>query len=378
MISVIVTVYNVEPYIRRCIESIVNQSYTSLQIILIDDGSTDGSGAICDEFARKDSRIEVIHQNNQGVMKALYAGIQRCNQEYVTCVDGDDWLHKDTYMELSSYLKKSIDLVTFGAVRFFSDDYQRETHDRYPQGIYDKNRIEKYVISNMLWDHQSNKPYNLDASLCLKLFKRQLFKESIERAKDLDIYYGQDAAILYPLMVTVQNVRIVHTSYYYHRQRVNPKQSPYYQDPKYYAKILTLCDYLNSKIGHIGNLSEQIDAYFHYSIQLKNSNAEKVQRYVFPFNLVPCNSKLVLYGAGRVGKEYFYQINKIQYGELVLWVDQKQQEYQGYAISKMENILQCEYDYIIIAIESESIAQKVKENLLNMGVRENQIVWSGK
>jgi len=91
-ISVIVPVYNVEKYLSRCIDSILNQTFSDFELILVDDGSTDNCGAICDEYAQKDSRIRVIHQENQGVSSARNHGVEAAMGEYVTFVDSDDWL----------------------------------------------------------------------------------------------------------------------------------------------------------------------------------------------------------------------------------------------------------------------------------------------
>ena len=113
MISVIIPVYNVESYLDECIQSVVNQSYSDWECILVDDGSTDGSGDICDEWARKDKRIRFVHQENRGVSRARNRGIEESNGEYITFVDSDDWLDSDF---LSDLLIDSADIVVSGHV----------------------------------------------------------------------------------------------------------------------------------------------------------------------------------------------------------------------------------------------------------------------
>ena len=100
LISVIVPVYNVEPYLKECISSILHQTHNALQVILIDDGSTDGSGEICDQFAKRDDRIEVIHQKNAGVSVARNAGLQRAIGKFVIFTDSDDKLPATAYQDL--------------------------------------------------------------------------------------------------------------------------------------------------------------------------------------------------------------------------------------------------------------------------------------
>lgn len=102
-VSIIVPVYNVEKYLRKCIDNIINQTYKNLEIILVNDGSTDESGKICDEYATKDDRIQVIHKANGGLSSARNAGLDICVGDYITCVDSDDYLNL-------SYVEKSMNL----------------------------------------------------------------------------------------------------------------------------------------------------------------------------------------------------------------------------------------------------------------------------
>ena len=106
LISVIVPVYNVEKYIRECLDSIVNQTYKNLQIILVDDGSTDNSGKICDEFAKKDSRITVVHQENQGAGAAKNTGLELIEGEYFSIIDSDDYIDLSMYEKMVSLMKQ--------------------------------------------------------------------------------------------------------------------------------------------------------------------------------------------------------------------------------------------------------------------------------
>lgn len=100
LLSVIVPVYKVEPYLRRCIDSIRNQTYRNLQIILVDDGSPDDCGAICDEYTKVDDRIIAVHQENEGLSGARNNGLLFAKGEYIAFVDSDDWLHPQMYETL--------------------------------------------------------------------------------------------------------------------------------------------------------------------------------------------------------------------------------------------------------------------------------------
>ena len=118
LISVIVPVYNVEAYVAKCIESIQNQSYQHLEIILVDDGSTDDSGDICDQYAAYDDRIKVIHQENGGISAARNTGIEAANGDYITFVDSDDYIDLNMYEDMLHILKDNdLDILECTAFR---------------------------------------------------------------------------------------------------------------------------------------------------------------------------------------------------------------------------------------------------------------------
>ena len=122
LISVIVPIHNVKEFMKKCIESIIKQSYTNLEIILVDDGSTDGSEKICDEYAVKDSRIKVIHKSNGGLVSARKAGIQVATGDYAAYVDGDDWLEEEAYEKLLDLVGTNLpDIIGYGMVEEYAD-----------------------------------------------------------------------------------------------------------------------------------------------------------------------------------------------------------------------------------------------------------------
>ena len=114
MVSIIIPVYNVKPYLKRCVESVLNQSYTDFESILVDDGSTDGSSVICDEYLERDSRIRVIHKENGGLSDARNAGIKAAVGEYILFVDSDDFLNTDALDTLTKEIRPGVDIITGG------------------------------------------------------------------------------------------------------------------------------------------------------------------------------------------------------------------------------------------------------------------------
>lgn len=127
LLTVIVPVYNVEKYIHRCVDSILAQTYKNLQIILVDDGSPDNCGAICDEYTKKDSRVMAVHQENGGASSARNNGLLFAKGEYVTFVDSDDWIETQMYERLMGLIQKhDLDMVRCSALETDGDAYHKE------------------------------------------------------------------------------------------------------------------------------------------------------------------------------------------------------------------------------------------------------------
>lgn len=166
LISVIVPVYNVEKYIKRCLDSIINQTYKNLEVILIDDGSTDESGKICDEYEKKDNRIKVIHQNNSGVASSRNIGIENSSGLYITFIDSDDFVEVD-YIEIlfKEIMNNDCDVSTC-LYNKYSDKLKRKRNIDYVVSKYSG----KKALLSMLYQK------NIDSSLWGKMYKSKLLK----------------------------------------------------------------------------------------------------------------------------------------------------------------------------------------------------------
>ena len=124
LVSIIVPIYKVEPYLRRCLDSIVKQTYTNLEIILVDDGSPDACPQICDEYAARDKRIVVIHKDNGGLSDARNAGLDICKGEYISFIDSDDWINDKFIQNLYSSIKKNDADIAVASCKYKSDSPQ--------------------------------------------------------------------------------------------------------------------------------------------------------------------------------------------------------------------------------------------------------------
>lgn len=149
-ISVIIPIYNAELYLKQCLESVVGQTYRKLEILLVDDGSTDGSAAMCDTYMMADSRIKVIHKENEGLVWARKTGVSLAAGEYITYVDADDWIDLDMYETIMRNMtEQDADMVLYGMIEEYED--QSVTKENLlVEGHYAGEEIKEKIYPNAL------------------------------------------------------------------------------------------------------------------------------------------------------------------------------------------------------------------------------------
>lgn len=204
LISLVVPIYKVEKYLKRCIESILNQTYKNLEIILVDDGSPDNCGKMCDEYAKKDERIVVIHKENGGLSSARNAGLERAKGKYVLFVDSDDFLVENGVEIVSKKaLEKEYDLICFNYYNYLENgiSYEMDNVSKYADIEYDK----KFMLSQLTaWSRAYKISFLKQNNL--------LFKEKI-------IY--EDLAFVPSLINYTKNIGYVNEFLYYYTIREN-------------------------------------------------------------------------------------------------------------------------------------------------------------
>ena len=241
LISVIVPIYNVEKYIRKCIESIIHQTYKNIEILLVDDGSFDNCPAICDEYKKLDN-VRIIHKKNGGLVSARKAGIELSIGDYVCFVDGDDWIAED---HLSSIVKAIVvsgaDVIIHEFVFATNDHYERADH-KMLNGFFEKEDIEKKIIPTML----STEPFytfGIAPSICTKAFKRSVLYD-VQMNVPESLTLGEDAAVTYPVLEKAGSVMIIDE--YGYMYRVNNQSMTRSYNSKLSTNAVELIDYLHS------------------------------------------------------------------------------------------------------------------------------------
>lgn len=214
MVSVIVPIYNTEKYITECIESLLHQTYSPLEIVLVDDGSTDSSGNICDHFAHNNPDIKVIHTTNQGRTRARITGVEKSSGEYVSFVDADDYVSPFYVEHLTKILlEQNVDISCCQC--FYTIEKSSFIFSRTEHGRFDRNDIERLLTNNFLYDERSGIA-SIPLYLCCKLFKKDIIYQALPIGNDL--WHGEDIATFFYIIKHSNSIYINEEALYYYRQ----------------------------------------------------------------------------------------------------------------------------------------------------------------
>lgn len=185
-LSVVIPTFNVEKYLAKCVESVCRQTLEDMEIIIVDDGSTDSSGRIADELARSDSRIKVIHQDNGGLGPARNAGIDAAAGDYVGFVDSDDWLEPNMFKDLLIEAKKHDADVCAGGFKTITDGHVKDIHKQSLAGLTlkDSEKIDNYRLDFYGPRDDSNEEQPL-VSACIRIYKRSFLNNGQLRFKNV-------------------------------------------------------------------------------------------------------------------------------------------------------------------------------------------------
>lgn len=367
-ISVIVPVYNIEPYIRECLDSIVNQTYSNLEIILVDDGSTDSSGLICDEYAQKNKRITVFHKPNGGLVSARKTGVLLATGEYVTYVDSDDWIETKAYEELAKIIEHYYpDILAFGFKKEYTN-FAVERQEALECGFYSRETFwetaKKCVIENDFFC-----PI-VHASVGCKIFKTELARK-YQMAVDDDICSGEDIAVVFPLMINMENVFIEKRCFYHYR--VNKKSICWSERNKGYqqylklAKLLTdfRCDFFKNEVIWKTYFVQML--YFYLILgDIRHCIKEGVGIVLYPD--VKEHDNVLVYGKGVFASSLINALNQTHFCNIVDWIDRED-------ASRIQKIPEESYKYIIIAITDYSSVIISLNVLKKLGVDADKILY---
>lgn len=242
LISIIIPVYNVEKYVEKCVNSALKQTYQNLEIILIDDGSTDNSGKICEKLSSNDNRIKVFHKKNGGLSDARNYGIERATGNYIMFIDSDDWIENDTVeLSLAKAIKDKADIVIFGISKDY-DNGKKKVRIPTVSGIY--NSEESIALLN------SFKCF--DVSACNKFYNIKLFGNIRFPVGKL----CEDFYTIYLLFSKANKITVLNEAKYHYFQRANSITRNKKVNMDHYYASLEQLNYIKSNYPRIINEGE--------------------------------------------------------------------------------------------------------------------------
>ncbi len=382
-ISVIVPIYNVENYLIKCIDSIIFQTYKDIEIILVDDGSTDRSAEICDNYAQNDDRIRVVHQKNQGLVAARKVGLKLSKGDYIIFVDGDD--------DISPILCERM----LYHIQYYNADFVHSNYlinnEKIHKGILDKQIVDyKHltfserlgIVSKEVFGYKNNNQNKITPSIWSKIFRKDIIVECYN-ILDNNYSYGEDLICLCHVLMRCHKAVFVPEAYYNYYERKGSLSHTY--DLYNFARISNLYAYINqvfTQYDCINEIKDAINYFYMHSIKMMLLRLETqnghINWYYYKKIEQLRNKKIIIYGAGRVGRDFYEQMSRYKDIEIVAWVD-KNSDNISYDYNKVmppEIINDFNYDYIVIAILKEEVAKVIRKKLLFDGVDENKIIYN--
>ena len=252
LISVIVPVYNVEKYLLRCVESIQNQTYKNLEIILVDDESPDKCPEICDKLAVQDARIKVIHKKNGGLGLARNSGLEEVTGEYVTFIDSDDWISKEHIEKLHTELTKQKADAVIGSHTSVDADGKETLHRiSLAEGLFEENEILNDIVLPLIGaDIDYPNDVQVNASCCMNLYKTDIIRKhdlkfiSEKYAVAEDLYFNID------FFLSSTRISAVNEVGYYYYENENSISRKY--DPKRFERTINYYNTLYKQVSAHG------------------------------------------------------------------------------------------------------------------------------
>ena len=385
--SVIIPVYNSEQYLVRCLDSILKQTFTDLEIILVDDGSTDSSPEICEKYHKKNDRIHVIHKENGGSTSARKAGVRTANGEYIAFIDSDDWIDEIFCERL--YHKANThqaDIAVSGCVKE-GNCQRQELVNNFPEGYYSKQDLKKYVYPKMLYYEDMNFfSFGIRQYLWGKLFRRSVIEQCIY-SLDERLYDGEDVACVYDACLRASSI-VIDNHTYYHYNIHEGSVCTSVRDERYFANAVYLYQYMMGIFQKSEEREILMPQLKHFISMFMNNGmiaafecgyqkSYAAANWKLPDLLIHEKCRLAIFGAGTKGFSYYKQLLDYENVEIVLWVDSiaHGKKIGGVCIESPEVLKEAEWDYILIAVRNASDREEIIKKLGAMGITKEKILY---
>lgn len=398
-VSLIVPTYNGEKYLKRCLSSLVRQTYKNIEIIIVNDGSTDDSLAISKIFSENDKRCTVIDQENKGVTAARQVGVKKASGDLLMFVDCDDWLEENAVCRMIALQgKRDSDIVVTGHIRETGDEGKKEI-GYIPKGIYSGSMLKPFYRKMFYVSPISG--WGIWPTLWAKLYKREIVKKAIEKI-DSRIIYGEDTAAVFTAFFGAENI-IVSEEFLYHYFVANENSASKTKDKNLLESMYYLINYMkglfmeqdekaillkqlewytNNVMNHISRVMFDIP-YHMWEVVHAQKEAEQWKRrytdlkeaierslnqqeWILPYQEFKSMKSIVVFGSGSIAESYAKHLEYDNNYTLLMHMRD---------ISEIKKLSNISYDCILIATDDIHEKCVMEMELLKRGVDEKKIIW---
>lgn len=374
LVSVIVPVYNSAEYLDKCLRSIMDQTFQNLEIIVVNDGSTDDSENICKCYANIDERIKYIKKEHGGLVSARKEGLRKANGSFVCWVDSDDWIEPEYIAGFVGLQQKTgADIVAAAHYHDIGMD-SAVVKNGLNAGAYEvKDIMDRILYTGKFYE------YGINPHLWTKMFRIGCIRDA-EYAVDDRIVAGEDAAAVYAAIAGSKKICVSELCGYHYVQHAKTMTKTVEDNEE--KKISNLISYMKRKFEKLGiyeQLAGQLHMYEKYIMVLRKIellDGKDSDLFLLPYGGFPKGEKVILYGAGGVGQSIYRYIQKKL--NIVAWVDRNYQKYvsDGYGVKGLDALKETEeYESIIIANISSNTASMIRQQLISCGIEERKIKW---
>lgn len=381
LISVIVPVYNAQKYIEKSIQSVLNQTYCNWELILVDDGSMDGSYDICNMYSRRERRITCIHTDNLGRVHARKTGIQIAKGSVIAFLDSDDWLEPDALQKMYSEMcNNRADCVIAGYIETYVDG-EKVVLNTMPQGVYNMKQLQEVFFPNMLC-YSDFCELGIQPFLWNKLFKRKIIEPYIEET-DERIVIGEDVVSVFPALLNATTISVVGSAYYHYCLHEGSTMQSYRAEKDEIENIYlqyTSLERFFSAVNRNTNLESQLKHYTIHHVMVRAlpylfRNIKSARNLVL--GGISIDSRIILYGAGAYGRAVFNLLKENGENQISAWCDRDYRKYQAMQLPVVSvgEALQNEYDFVYVAVMCQETYEKIRNTLIGAGVEAQKIAW---